>query len=69
MDTFLDGGSIGTGGALLPTVPHALREHLRLGPILGHGSYGKVYRAIYKNQRIAVKVCQSLGCKVQGPVH
>ena len=51
-----------TGSALQPEVPEALRPDLRLGPILGSGSYGRVYRAIYRNQRIAVKVWSKYSC-------
>ena len=52
-----DCGEVGAGGgALQPEVPPALRQHLRLGPILGAGTYGRVYRATYRSQCIAVKV-------------
>ncbi len=40
--------------ALLPTVPAAL-EGLELGPIIGKGSYGSVYRGSYNKQHVAVK--------------
>lgn len=43
-----------TSRALLPTVPAAL-EGLELGPIIGKGSYGSVYRGSYQKQHVAVK--------------
>ena len=50
------GSGIGSGGSLVPLVPQALKAHLRLGPIIGRGSYGRVYRATYHNRRVAAKV-------------
>ena len=38
----------------MPTVPCAL-EGLELGPIVGKGSYGSVYRGSYQRQHVAVK--------------
>ena len=48
-------GSRPLQGALMPTVPPAL-EGLELGPIVGKGSYGSVYRGCYQQQHVAVKV-------------
>ena len=39
-----------------PTVPAERFCELRLGPLLGRGSYGRVYRGVYRGQPIAVKV-------------
>ena len=51
----MQAGSRPLSGALMPTVPDAL-EGLELGPIVGKGSYGSVYRGSYQKQHVAVKV-------------
>ena len=48
-------GSMPLSGGLMPAVPFALKG-LELGPIVGKGSYGSVYRGSYQKQHVAVKV-------------
>lgn len=48
-----------TGGpftALVPAVVPKDFEGLELGPLLGKGSYGRVYRGCYHGEEVAVKV-------------
>ena len=43
------------GPFLLPVVPQKL-SGVKLGPLLGQGSYGKVYRGQYADRQVAVKI-------------
>lgn len=36
-------------------------EGLHLGPLVGCGSYGRVYRGVYQDTTVAVKICQPRG--------
>ena len=33
-------------------------EDVRLGPLVGRGSFGKVYRGVWNGTLVAIKVCQ-----------
>ena len=43
-------------------------EDVQLGPLLGQGGFGKVYRGLWNGAAVAVKVCLFPFCfKVLGP--
>ncbi|KAI8471183.1 MAG: kinase-like domain-containing protein, partial [Monoraphidium minutum] len=52
------GGGAGRGGVALGWACPI--EGLLLGPLLGRGSYGRVYRGVYHGQPVAVKIIDSV---------
>lgn len=39
---------------------HLVEDDLQMGPLLGQGSFGKVYRAIWNGALVAVKVSHNI---------
>jgi hypothetical protein len=59
------GGCSGSSGGVSSAVGSLLRglpiPGLVMGPLLGRGSYGRVYRGLLKGRPVAVKVCSNKG--------
>ena len=58
----------------MPAIVPKEFEGLELGPLLGKGSYGRVYRGAYHGEEVAVKVGSSenvlgscAGCSIHQP--
>ena len=47
---------VASGGVLVGLAPGALAG-LQVGGFLGRGSYGRVYRGVYQDRDVAIKVC------------